>query len=82
MTLKIKKKFVKQKDGSLLFNNTADCLKMEISQSDKQGLIWCDNCYKDDVPILSMTVKCPTTTLYLANLCEDCIKLFFSEYNM
>jgi len=70
--MKVKRKFSVE-DDVLLYSHTHPTIMLQIEKTNKDGITWCQNCYRDDKPILVFGHD----GIDMINLCEDCIKFFF-----
>lgn len=60
-------------DDALLYTHKHPKIMLHIQRPNKDGITWCQNCYRDDKPILVFGFD----GLDLINLCEDCIGVLF-----
>ena len=51
---------------------------VSVNQSDKDGVIWCDYCFKDNVPVLTVYLK----DVEILTLCKKCIGKIFSQFSL
>ncbi|RLI46936.1 hypothetical protein DRO69_02095 [Candidatus Bathyarchaeota archaeon] len=67
---------VKIEDDVLYYTHVASKLNVFISQSDEEGVVWCQNCYCDDKSIFSVEYD----GVHLFSLCLDCLKFLFDFF--
>lgn len=63
-------------NGDLQYTNTNPRINITIQETDEEGIIWCQNCYKDHKPILTVSLD----DIDVASLCEDCLLFLFKFY--
>lgn len=73
MTELVRKKIVVI-NGDVRYIHTNKHIHIGIEETNEKGIIWCQNCYKDKKPILSVSVD----SISAMDFCLDCIKLLFS----
>ena len=76
-TVRIRPKYFIDERSDLHYTNINPRITIEISQTDKEGIIWCGNCYKEKA-ILSIGFD----GIDLVNFCQDCLNLLFNEHKV
>lgn len=65
-----------KKESTLNFLKVGKDSSLQVLQTNKEGIIWCDNCYTDNVPIMEASFN----KRAVFTLCESCIRLIFQIF--
>lgn len=49
-----------------------------VNMSDDKGVVWCNYCYKDNVPVFTVYLR----DVEILTLCQNCIGKIFAQYEL